>query len=292
MSDCATLLAIKDTLAGTIGNLNWSADVGISSWDGVTIENNRVTRLELDEHRLNGTIPPELDNLDNLELLDLIGNQLTDAIPPELANLDNLYHLVLSRNQLTGAIPPELGNLDNLTELSLSFNRLTGCIPTSLRAPLGDENEIYLIGLPFCQIGTRNNPIPLGAQVITHDGFSLWVEEVIEDATQIVSDARPDFNVHPVPGNQYVLVRITVKNNSYETRSFNASHRLHVVGNSSVEYSESWDLLAPDYFSNTRNMFEGGELSGNIIFSVKPSDANSLVMYDADGSDWIFFALH
>lgn len=139
--------------------------------------------------------------------------------------------------------------------------------------------------------GTRSRPIRLGNQIVTHDGFSLWVEEVIEDATQIVLAENP-FNDPPVPGNQFVMIRIKVKNNSPKTQSFVAPWRLSAVGNSNVEYSESCGVL-PDKFDGFRDLFQGGELSGNICLTVKSSDINSLVMYDSGyfGENSIFFAL-
>ena len=39
---------------------------------------------------------------------------ITGSIPPEIGNLTNLEILILSINQLTGSIPPEIGNLTNL----------------------------------------------------------------------------------------------------------------------------------------------------------------------------------
>ena len=36
VSDCATLLAARDTLAGT-ATLNWAADTPMSEWDGVSV---------------------------------------------------------------------------------------------------------------------------------------------------------------------------------------------------------------------------------------------------------------
>ena len=98
VADCAALLAAKDTLEGTTGNLNWSADVGISDWNGVSTANNRVSGLWLQENRLNGAIPSELGDLANLEALYLSGNQLTGEIPPELGNLANLRDLRLGGN--------------------------------------------------------------------------------------------------------------------------------------------------------------------------------------------------
>ena len=61
VSDCEALLAGKDTLVGT-GTLNWSADVPMVNWDGVSVGNSptRVLGLYLDSNQLTGEIPPEL----------------------------------------------------------------------------------------------------------------------------------------------------------------------------------------------------------------------------------------
>ena len=61
VADCEALLAGKDTLVGT-GTLNWSADVPMVNWDGVSVGNSptRVVMLNLGDYRLNGGIPPEL----------------------------------------------------------------------------------------------------------------------------------------------------------------------------------------------------------------------------------------
>lgn len=136
VSDCVTLLTIKDALDES-GNLNWSPDIRISDWDGVTTESNRVSELRLDMR-----IGARFDD-----------NRLTGEIPAELGNLANLTGLGLGRNQLTVDIPPELSNLANLESLYLHENRLTGCIPPSLRTPLDDalfSVDIDQIGLPFC----------------------------------------------------------------------------------------------------------------------------------------------
>ena len=117
VSDCETLLGLRDTLAGT-AVLNWSADRPITVWDGVTVEGTpeRVTRLRLINRGLTGTVPPELGSLANLEGLFLNNNQLTGQIPPELGSLASLEWLYLSNNQLTGVLP------QNLTMLTALFS--------------------------------------------------------------------------------------------------------------------------------------------------------------------------
>ena len=126
LHDCEMLLAAKDTLRGT-GSLNWSTGTAIGSWDGVTTAGtpNRVTKVELDDESLSGTIPPEL------------------------GTLFELTHLDLSSNSLTGDIPRELGWLHNLEEIRLSGNSLTGCIPVALKDVA--TNDLSSLNLPYCQ---------------------------------------------------------------------------------------------------------------------------------------------
>ena len=151
VSDCDTLLAARDTLAGT-ASLNWVADTPITQWDGVTVGGTpkRVRRLSLEYGGLTGEIPAELGSLANLGVLRLFNNQLTGEIPAELGSLANLRWLELFNNQLTGEIPKELGNLANLQQLYLSENQLTGCIPQPLRDV--SANDLHELGLPFCDV--------------------------------------------------------------------------------------------------------------------------------------------
>ena len=130
VKDCEVLLAVRDSLAGLRGTpLNWSADIPISDWVGVTVSNGRVTELALSARHLMGTISPRLAQLSELTGLFLHGNTLTGTIPPELGQLTQLRMLALEFNELTGAIPPELGQLSELKWLFLGYNGLTGAIP-------------------------------------------------------------------------------------------------------------------------------------------------------------------
>ena len=139
-SDCEVLLLARDELAGG-GTLNWSADVPISEWDGVTVVGipKRVTGLRLEGYGLTGTTPSRLGSLAGLTGLWLDDNQLTGSIPAELGLLANLEWLYLSSNRLTGSIPAELGGLSNLRGLHLSSNQLTGTIPSELGGLAGLE---------------------------------------------------------------------------------------------------------------------------------------------------------
>ncbi len=163
IADCNTLLAAKPILIGdrTQAILNWSPDVAMFRWDGITIDRTyaHVAKISLSSNDsvptndLSGSIPPELGNLTNLDMLSLSGNALTGSIPPELSNLTNLDRLWLSDNALTGSIPTELGNLTNLTELFLTLNELSGSIPPEL------SNLTNLTSLSL-QANDLSGPIP------------------------------------------------------------------------------------------------------------------------------------
>ena len=134
-ADKAALVALYQATDGDnwLSRLNWLSDAPIGTWLGVTTDDSgRVIKLNLSQNGLQGTIPPALGDLTNLESLDLSDNQLRGEIPPTLGSLANLDSLDFWANQLRGEIPPELGNLNNLKSLDLADNELRGEIPAEL----------------------------------------------------------------------------------------------------------------------------------------------------------------
>ena len=141
--DFRVLLSIKDALIGDGDpTLNWSADIPLASWTGVSVSSGRVVALDLSasfdgadrrpNRALSGTIPGALGNLSQLRSLDLSYNTLSGMIPAELGRLSRLEALSLSNNDLSGTIPSELGNLSQLQYLYLNHNDLSGEIPSAL----------------------------------------------------------------------------------------------------------------------------------------------------------------
>ncbi|CAI9101442.1 OLC1v1038772C1 [Oldenlandia corymbosa var. corymbosa] len=103
------------------------------TWFHVTCNiENSVTRVDLGNAGLSGTLVPQLGLLPNLQYLELFGNHLSGRIPAELGNLTRLVSLDLYSNQLTGLIPAELGNLRLLRFLRLNNNKLSGNLPDSI----------------------------------------------------------------------------------------------------------------------------------------------------------------
>ena len=133
--DRAVLVALYEATDGDnwTDNTNWLSDAPLGEWFGVTTNaNGRVTRLELDENALSGSLPASLGNLTHLQELDLSDNELSGVLPASLGNLTNLQRLSFFRNQFSGSLPAWLGNLTNLQWLSLSWNAFSGSLPAWL----------------------------------------------------------------------------------------------------------------------------------------------------------------
>ena len=105
-ADCAALLANKEALAGDAA-LNWSEDVPMEFWHGVTVDGSpqRVTALELPRAGLSGRLFAELGELDGLVAVDLSHNRLAGPVPPQLEALHKLRFLRLAGNDLDRPFP-------------------------------------------------------------------------------------------------------------------------------------------------------------------------------------------
>lgn len=80
------------------------------------------THLDLTGQRLS-SLPAEIGQLSNLEVLTLSRNELT-SLPVEIGGLSKLRSLLLTGNRLT-SLPPEIASLSSLTTFVLSGNVLT-----------------------------------------------------------------------------------------------------------------------------------------------------------------------
>ena len=117
-SGCACYVKLKE---------KWRVDVGPEKWRGVTMENGRVVKLELEGVGLTGAVPAEIEQLTSLTRLNLRGNRLT-SLPAEIGQLTSLTVLDLRSNKLT-SVPAEIWQLTSLTVLTLEGNRLTSVPP-------------------------------------------------------------------------------------------------------------------------------------------------------------------
>ncbi|TVZ58746.1 putative secreted protein (Por secretion system target) [Flavobacteriaceae bacterium MAR_2010_105] len=103
-------------------NTNWLTEEPVSTWYGITVdENNRVSEINLDVG-LSGSIPDEIGDFEMLKILNLNWNwDLAGSIPATITNLIHLEELNLTGNNLSSDIP-DLTSL-NLNLLSIEGNK-------------------------------------------------------------------------------------------------------------------------------------------------------------------------
>ncbi|CAO2203232.1 unnamed protein product [Urochloa humidicola] len=129
------LYALRRALTDPRGVLqSWDPTlVNPCTWFHVTCNrDNRVTRVDLGNSNLSGSLVPELGHLEHLQYLELYKNNIQGTIPAELGNLKSLISLDLYNNNITGTIPKELGKMKSLVFLRLNDNHLTGPVPREL----------------------------------------------------------------------------------------------------------------------------------------------------------------
>lgn len=112
--------------ANTGNTLGWNLNsFDIGSWEGVSLNENRITNLVLLNKNI-AQITPGIGSLTQLTELNIQNTESLakiTALPAELGNLSNLFSLVLNNNRIR-VLPNEIGNLVNLERLILSDNRV------------------------------------------------------------------------------------------------------------------------------------------------------------------------
>lgn len=88
--------------------------------------------LDLSVNRLEGPIPAGIWSMNNLEVLDIHGNDFLGPIPEIDSVHDKLFFLSIQENNLEFRIPESIGNLVSLKHLDVSSNRLTIPFPSAM----------------------------------------------------------------------------------------------------------------------------------------------------------------
>ncbi|MFS7902834.1 putative protein kinase RLK-Pelle-LRR-VI-2 family [Helianthus anomalus] len=81
--------------------------------------------ITLRNNYFNGTIPREIGDLKELEVLDLGYNNFTGKFPSDLVNNLSLSILLLDNNKFLDTLSPEVYNLKTLSEFQVDENQLT-----------------------------------------------------------------------------------------------------------------------------------------------------------------------
>ncbi|XP_030447823.1 receptor protein kinase TMK1-like [Syzygium oleosum] len=129
--DVLAMQALKKSLA-LPSSLDWS-DPDPCQWTQVSCSDNRVTRIQIGNRGLTGTLPPVLGNLTSLVRFEVMTNKLTGALP-SFAGLAQLQVLFLNNNNFSSIPPDFFSGMSALQVVDLSYNDFASWeIPDSLR---------------------------------------------------------------------------------------------------------------------------------------------------------------
>jgi len=188
---------------GWVNHNNWLTTAPLGSWQGVTVFNNRVSQLILNNNRLKGTIPSTLGNLGCVITIAFNNNQLIGEIPPSLASLPLIVALDLSNNQLTGPPPASFQQLTRNAFLLINSNKFTfdGLEPLVASTSTGGY---FLTCTPEADIplNQNGNTLSVSAGGSLSQNTYRWYKDDVLVATK-TGDSTFTFTV---PGNYSVAV--------------------------------------------------------------------------------------
>lgn len=176
---------------------------------GVTVVDGRVTRVELEINNLEGTLPPELQNLKQCTFFNVMQNLLTGDLPAELGGMSSLIHLYLAGR--TDKYPHETydtggyhaGKTDDTT------NFFTGTIPpelfTSTIKTIRLERQINMSGGIPSEIGNAT----------AMEGFMIYGKERTKDANGFHNSGFSG-QIPPEIGNCTSLKVLSIGRNQFE----------------------------------------------------------------------------
>jgi len=139
------------------GGKSFLSDKNECEWSGITCNNDDcVTEIVFESNNVGGSLPTELAQLNDLEVISLEQGTLASTIPAQLGSLSNLRIIDLDFNMLTGRIPESIYGLTNLEQLDLNSNKLIGTLSNNV----GNLQELRLIQLyENLMVGTVPNSL-------------------------------------------------------------------------------------------------------------------------------------
>ena len=141
----------------------------------IQIENNSIVYLDIYNFEL-CIIPDSIENLENLEILSLNGNNL-NSIPEGIGNLKNLKELYLRRNQFKH-IPQIIQHLKNLKVLDLGYSLINNISEEEIEM-LTNLRVLYIEKTPLTRKPTKETKKLLNK--LRSKGVIVWDKYVGEE---------------------------------------------------------------------------------------------------------------
>ncbi|KAL9227282.1 hypothetical protein vseg_002990 [Gypsophila vaccaria] len=132
-SDADAMQKVKLGLKLSSSGITWS-DADPCKWEHVGCENNVVTRIQIGNQKVSGSLSPAVANLTSLVVLELMGNSLSGPLP-SLKGLGSLQMLNIHSNNFESIPSDFFDGLNSLTSVYLDNNRFSAwSIPDGLKA--------------------------------------------------------------------------------------------------------------------------------------------------------------
>ena len=144
------------------------------------------------------------------------------------------------------------------------------------------------------ELGTRENPLPIGTVVDVSDGWEIKVVSVLPAATELVLQHNR-FNSGPEQGHEFFIARIETRYTGPGSSRFFADFRIKVVGKAGLVYTtfENGCGVIPAGLPD-QEAFTGVVITGNVCWEIRSGDRDSLVLFDDPfpaGSKRLFLSL-
>ncbi len=263
--------------------------------------NARALRREIDQLQPTGWTPiglsleragddlSEADEASNFIILVTDGAETCGGDPCEVAGELNAGELAVTTSVVGFALTPdeqaaiaciaEEGGGDVLG--ANDAEGLSEALFTVLSTPVPDI-ETPTPAPRSADPGTREYPLPIGTAANVGGDWFTSVFEVVPDATDAVLTEN-QFNDPPEDGYQFFVVRISATYEGMGSSRLPTGNTFSTVGESAVAY-KTFDPgcgVIPDPVPSTE-VFTGGRIEGNVCWSVRSSDVDSLVMFAED----------
>ncbi len=138
-NDSLALIEIYQFTNGNNWSNPWRLNQKVTTWNGVTIENQRVVALNLSNRRLVGQLPSSLNTLSELRDLNISSNNLTGDLYmlTSLSSLKSFNMAATKYKDSYGNVPSIFGQMRQLTALNIAQNGFT--------APISDTTGFFLL---------------------------------------------------------------------------------------------------------------------------------------------------
>jgi hypothetical protein len=197
-----------------------------------------------------------------------------------------------AEGELPAVVSPPANTSANPAPTPIPFvlpNALTAPAPTPLTLIFAAPTPTPV---PRTGPGSRQQPFPLGAPGLLVDGWQLVVTGVSPDAWAGIHSAVPS-SIAPAADQRDFEVRIWATYLGQGTGVFSAM-RLALVTGSQTMYDQLHNGcgVVPEMVP-ANLVTPGGEVRGNVCFTVRASDSDTLVLFDnqSNDNDRLYFAL-